>query len=158
MPAQGKRVVPAVLDEPRAPVQPSERERPAVRQLEAALSKPKRALLFDPDGGQIEFPKSVYNVLVQVVHAMSRGNAVAVIPISAVLTTQQAADILNVSRPYLIQLLDEKAIPFEKSKRPGSHRRIRLEDLLAYKSQRSSARRKVLEELTHEAEGQGRYD
>lgn len=148
----------AVLDEPRAPVQPSERERPAVRQLEAALNRPKRALLFDPDGGQIEFPKSVYNVLVQVVHAMSRGDAVAVIPINAVLTTQQAADLLNVSRPYLIQLLEAKAIPFEKAKRPGSHRRIRLEDLLAYKGQRSAARRKALEDLTHRAEDLGRYD
>jgi len=75
---------------------------------------------------------------------MARGNAVTLIPIHAELTTQQAADMLNISRPSLIQLLDEKKLEY---RRVGTHRRISFESLMRYKRQQESARRKVLEEL-----------
>lgn len=151
------------VDEPRTPVRVAEQERPAVRELEvaldAAVARNVYARLYDPTSRQtLEFPKSVFDVLVRVVHAMSRGDAVSVIPVHAMLTTQEAADLLNVSRPHVIELLNRKQIPYDKPDRPGGHRRVRLDDVLAYKTRRSAARRKLLADLTREAEDDDRYD
>jgi excisionase family DNA binding protein len=71
------------------------------------------------------------------------------------MTTQQAADFLNVSRPYLIKLLEQGEIPYIKV---GSHRRIRFEDLMEYKQQRNSKRREGLKELTEFLQDEGFYD
>ena len=71
------------------------------------------------------------------------------------LTTQQAADILNVSRPFLVKLLDEEAIPYIKV---GSHRRIRFKDLIIYKEHRDSKRRKLLDQLIEMTEEAGLYE
>ena len=71
------------------------------------------------------------------------------------LTTQQAADILNVSRPFLVKLLDEGAIPYIKV---GSHRRIRFKDLIIYKEHRSRKRRKLLDQLIEMTEEAGLYE
>jgi excisionase family DNA binding protein len=78
----------------------------------------------------------VHRVLRQVVEAMRQGLAVTVAPQSLVLTTQQAADLLGVSRPTLIKLLDQDRIGYE---RIGTHRRVQLRDLLAYRDQRRAA-------------------
>jgi excisionase family DNA binding protein len=75
---------------------------------------------------------------------IARGNSVAAVPVQAELTSQQAADLLNVSRPYLIKLLDEGKIPHHKS---GSHRRIALKDVLDYKRNANERREAVLAEL-----------
>ena len=98
---------------------------------------------------EIVLPHDVFKLLISVLAEIGRGNAVTVMPVEAELTTQQAADILNVSRPYLITLLDEGQIPYRKV---GTRRRVKLIDVLAYKRRIDEARMKVLEELTAEAQ------
>ena len=95
----------------------------------------------DP-GDQVEIPAEVHQVLHQVVEAMRQGLAVIVVPQTMVLTTQQAADLLGVSRPTLIKLLGDEQIPYE---RIGTHRRIQLRDLLTYREQRRAAQYAALE-------------
>jgi excisionase family DNA binding protein len=80
----------------------------------------------------------------RILEEMARGNAVTIIPVQAELTTQEAADMLNISRPSLIQLLDEGKIEY---RRVGTHRRVRFESLMKYKRQADEQRRAVLEEL-----------
>lgn len=84
-------------------------------------------------GDRVEIPVEVYRALRQVVEALRQGLAVTVAPQTLTLTTQQAADLLGVSRPTVIRLLEEGVIPFERT---GTHRRIMLRDLLAYRERR----------------------
>ena len=83
---------------------------------------------------------------------MAAGNAVTLIPVHAQLTTQQAADALNVSRPFLVSLLEQGKIPHVKV---GTHRRVLFEDLMRYKKQIDADRRKVLDELVKRSETMG---
>lgn len=93
-------------------------------------------------GDRVELPRQVYEVLCQVVEAMKRGRPVTVAPRAHVLATQQAADLLRVSRPTVIKLLRSGEIPFSMT---GSHRRIRLDDVLAYQSRRREEQYAALE-------------
>ena len=91
-------------------------------------------------------------LVAEVLAQIANGNAVTVAPVHAELTTQQAADLMNVSRPYLIKLLDERRLPY---RRVGNRRKVRLYDLLAYQRGDDEHRREVLDELTREAEDLG---
>ena len=87
----------------------------------------------------------IAKLLFEILEQTKKGNALTIYPVQAKLTTQEAADILNVSRPYLIKLLNNKEIPFY---RVGTHRRILLKDLLEYKKNMIKEREEVLDELT----------
>ncbi len=94
---------------------------------------PRYLLVGSGEGDQVELPESMYRVLVQVVDALSAGRAVTVAPRSTVLTTQQAADLLGVSRPTVVRLIDTGQLP---AQRPGTRRQVLLSDVLAYREQR----------------------
>ena len=111
--------------------------------------------LVGPDGEKIPIPDSVFHVLERVVEVLARGDAIAVVPVGKVATTQQAANILNVSRQYVVRLLDEGRIPFSRT---GKHRRLRIEDVLAYKKQRDEDRKAGLRELSRLTQEFGGYD
>ena len=98
---------------------------------------------------QIAIPASALRLLVDILKQMSKGNAVTLIPVHAELTTQEAADILNVSRPYLVELLEQGKIPHHKV---GTRRRIFANDILHYKEKIDKARLKTLEELAEQAQ------
>lgn len=112
-------------------------------------------LLLGPDGEQVPLPAEVYRVLRQVVEVMRQGKATLVAPQGLLLTTQEAADFLGVSRPTLVKLLEDGAIPFEK---PNRHRRVRLQDLLDFQARRRDEQRAALNQLTEEASALGLYE
>jgi len=94
---------------------------------------------------QIELPTTALRLLAQVLAEMASGNAVQVVPVHAELTTQEAADLLNVSRPHLVKLLEDGYIPFHRT---GKHRRVRLSDLMQYKEARMRVSEAAMSELT----------
>ena len=113
------------------------------------------AKLVSPDGQTaIEIPAPLYDALLYVVHHMAHGEPVSLVPMHAELTTQQAADMLNVSRPFLIKLLEEGHIPYTKT---GTHRRIKMRDLKAYRERRDAEVRRILSEMAQEAQDMGVY-
>ena len=93
-------------------------------------------------------------LLVDILAHMARGNDEASVTIHAELTTQQAADFLNVSRPYLIGLLEKRRLPYRKV---GTHRRVLFKELLAYRERSDKERREILSQLTREAQDLGLY-
>lgn len=111
-------------------------------------SGPLRLSLERPDHtvAEVELPTIAAVLLRSILSEVARGNAVTALPVTTELTTRQAADILNVSRPYLIGLLERGLIPHH---RVGSHRRISLQDVLKYKAQGDLERDKTMDELVN---------
>ena len=100
-------------------------------------------------GRSVPLPPELRQLLSEVVHTMRRGQAITLAPLGQQLTTQQAADLLGVSRPTLIKLLDAGRIPYDT---PGRHRRLRLSDVLAYQQARRAEQRDALRQLAQDAE------
>ncbi|WP_193453227.1 helix-turn-helix domain-containing protein [Pseudomonas nitroreducens] len=137
---------------------PTEKEALAAGQLLRLLSRYLRVqaetqqFTFIGDSEQqvlLEVPTFALRLLGEVLSHIAVGNCVKVVRVRAELTTQQAAELLDVSRPTLVKLLDEGVIPHTKA---GAHRRVRLADLLAYKNQRDNARLAALDDLAGQAQ------
>jgi excisionase family DNA binding protein len=123
-------------------------------ELLTARKKPL-SLTLQPEGEPAEavvLPPAAWRLLAAMLAEMAKGNAVALVPVDAELTTRQAAELPKVSRPFLIEQLEKGAIPF---RRVGKHRRVRVEDLLAYKRERDRFRPRTLGELIAEAQELG---
>jgi len=101
------------------------------------------------DGIELILPRDALALLRDILTEMAQGNAVTLVPRHAELTTQEAANLLNVSRPHLIKLLEGGQIPFTRT---GTHRRIRYEDLMAYKAERDRQSKEAMEELARQAQ------
>jgi excisionase family DNA binding protein len=101
------------------------------------------------DGIELILPRDALALLRDILTEMAQGNAVTLVPRHAELTTQEAANLLNVSRPHLVKLLEEGQIPFTRT---GTHRRIRYEDLMAYKAERDRQSKEAMEELARQAQ------
>lgn len=97
----------------------------------------------------LKLPPKVLRLFADMLGALAQGNAVAVVPKELYVTTQEAAMFLNVSRPYLVRLLDEGKMPFHKV---GTHRRIKFEDVVAYRDRRQKASHDALQELADQAQ------
>jgi excisionase family DNA binding protein len=111
--------------------------------------------LVDADGRKLDLPQPVFDALLQIVTALSEGQGVTVAPHNALLTTQEAADFLGISRPTLVRLIEVGEVAHE---RRGRHRRVRLSELVDYQRRSRGERRRVLAHLVEEAEDAGLYE
>lgn len=115
----------------------------------------RRPALVAADGTRIELPEELYDALRDVIGALAQGLAITVAPTHTVLTTGEAADLLGISRPTLVRLLEAGEIPYEQ---PARHRRVRLDDVLAYQERTRRARAAGMDEMVRDAEDAGLYD
>lgn len=104
------------------------------------------------ESDELVLPGHVVQILLDVLAEMAQGNAVSLVPYHQEISTQDAANLLNVSRPFLVRLLEKGEIPFRKV---GTHRRVKLQDVLAYKERTDNQRRKALDELTQLSQNEG---
>jgi excisionase family DNA binding protein len=107
------------------------------------------SILEDELGQKIVVPNVAINLLLEILTQMAQGNAVTLMPYHAELTTQEAADLLNVSRPFLVKLLESGALPHRMV---GKHRRVLLQDVMKYKENIDRARNETLNELVAQAQ------
>jgi excisionase family DNA binding protein len=137
---------------------PAEREVQAALQGQRALAaylatrfETQRIQIFDDrnQAHQVELPTSALRLLVDILAELAGGNAVKVVPVHAELTTQEAAGLLNVSRPHLVKLLEDGALPFHRT---GKHRRIKFSDLMQYKETCDRASEDAMAELARQAQ------
>jgi len=143
------------------PVQPSRAEVDLAREASRALShlaghdRAVHVEAVEGEGGHKEtfvLPAAAVRLLLDMLVQMAAGHAVTVVPIHAELTTQQGAEVLGVSRPFLVGLLEQGKLPFHKV---GTHRRVRYGELLAYKRREHEARRQALDELARQGQELG---
>ena len=125
--------------------------------LERALAKKrgKTARLTGFDGHRIEIPGDLVEALLLIVQQLHTGNGVSIAALRAEVTTAEAADLLNVSRPFVIKLLETGEIPFRKV---GTHRRVRLVDVLEYRDRQDAIANAALDNMVRQAEEHGLYD
>lgn len=142
----------AILEKPSRRDQQVARASLAGFALAFASNRPARngvKIRLQESGTDITIPRKALTLLQFILSSMAQGKAVSLIPTDSELTTQQAADLLNVSRPHLVKLLELGALPFKKV---GSHRRILLKDLLAYEAKQTKMRKQQLQLLAEQAQ------
>jgi excisionase family DNA binding protein len=134
----------------------TEQAREALRLLAGLPRSRRRIVHVRPEGARREVsvpvPFEAFQLFRAILGHMANGDAVTLVPVHAELTTQQAADLLNVSRPHLVQLLENGKLP---SRKVGAHRRVRAEDVLRFRTVEEKRRGAVLEELAAEAQKHG---
>ena len=143
-----------IIDRLAPPVVPDETDSQLAATASRELARASKASIRVQleDGTELPLPKAVTPLLIHLLTEMGQGNAVTLIPVHAELTTQEAANLLNVSRPHLIRLLEKGEIPFHKA---GTHRRVKFVDIEAYKEQFERQRKDALEELARQAQDLG---
>ena len=103
----------------------------------------------------LELPDAVYELLLRIVEGMQERKAISIVPVMQDLTTQEAASLLGVSRPFFVKLLEAGKVPYHMT---GTHRRVYLKDLLTYKQHRDEERHEALNRMAEDAERAGLYD
>jgi excisionase family DNA binding protein len=139
------------------PVAPTEADTELAKELSRRLARydgaedgPQMQIIEEGGGSEpLAVPGSAVRLLAHILSEMAQGNALTLVPVHAELTTQQAADLLNVSHPYLVKLLDEEKIPHRTV---GKNQRVRFADLMGYKKQQEQLRLKALDELAAQAQ------
>ena len=145
--------MPALLESERTVLPPPESLDELYGLLTAANSD---SMTISPPGGEhMVLPRAIFDALSEVVKAMIQGQAVTIAPVRQLLTTQEAADLLGISRLMLVKLLDTGEIPYRRSSR---HRRVRLVDVLNYRRRRSEQRRESLDRMVEIAQKSGMYE
>lgn len=137
-------------------VLPPKQHDPTLANVRKTLHAPAQgAALVGPDGSTVDLPAELYRLLRDVVDILSQGRAVTIAPHNTQLTTQEAADLLGISRPTLVKLLEQGNIPFELR---GRHRRVMLADLVDYQQRLKISRRHALDEMSRTAAADGSFD
>ena len=138
----------------REPITPPTTERQQAQELERFLTTEKPALV-GVSGERVELPETVYAVLRKVVELMSQGQTVSIISESKAVSTQRAADILGMSRPFFVKLLETGMMAYH---RVGNQRRVLLSDVLKFAKKRDEERQASLDRLSRQAFESGLYD
>ena len=123
--------------------------RSEVEQIETAVAR-----LVGRDGKETEVPEPIYNLIRDILPALKNGQTMVLVPAHKSLTTQQAADILGMSRPFLKKILDRQEIPYQKV---GTHRRIKFVDVMAYQERRDAERQGEMDEILATSIAMGAY-
>lgn len=121
--------------------------------LVALRRRPRRFTL--PNGATVQLPKTAVDGLIEMLEAVAEGDAATVVRTPREVSTQQAATVLNVSRPTVVKLIDDGVLP---SRKVGSHRRVTLTDLLVYRADMVARRRAVLDQMFRDADELGFYE
>ncbi len=148
------------LEESPGAILPSDEQAEVIDFIERLRSKGRgtampTARLVDADGSGVPLPDSMFTILVQVAEALKAGLAVTIAPHHLTLSTQEAADLLRISRTTLVRLLETGAIPFDK---PSRHRKVRLQDLIEYRQRQRKAAAQALDDMVADAERLDLYD
>lgn len=128
-----------------------------IKQLKKLIAKAenKELQISTSNGESIALPNSVTDIFRTVINVIAQGKGISLIPVAEEVTTTQGAEILNISRPYLMRLIENGEIPYHQV---GTHKRINLQDLLEYKKIRDTKRKKGLQKLTELSQELGLYD
>jgi excisionase family DNA binding protein len=136
-----------VLDRPLIPTEPEVAQAKRSLKLLSADKSSSHYIMCSETGAKVPIPETVFNLFVPVLEELSKGNAIQIVPINAEVTTIEAAELIGVSRPFLVKLLNEGKIPYRLV---GRHRRILFKDLMEYDAKTRKNRLKALAEMTAE--------